>query len=120
MKHLPLLIIVFCLLLGGTSLAATLEGYVLDRDNGRPLIGAQVEILSLEQIVLSDANGFFQFTCILGGIYDLESRAECYKPDQMKRLRVAAGQTLALEFRLKTTEPPPEPAERERQDRVFK
>ncbi|MFH2055965.1 MAG: TonB-dependent receptor, partial [bacterium] len=113
-------IIVFCLLLGGTSHAATLEGYVLDRDNGQPLIGAQVEILNLEQIVLSDANGFFQFTGILGGIYDLEARAEGYKPDQMKRLRVAAGQTLALEFRLKTTEPPPEPAERERQDRVFK
>lgn len=120
MRHFWLFLTTFSLLLGSVAGAATLEGYVLDRDTGRPLSGAVVEIVSLGQTQPTDEEGFFRFTGIPGGIYDLEARADEYKSDQIKRLRVGSNQTLDLEFRLKTTESAPEPEERERQDRIFR
>ena len=120
MRHFLLFLTTFSLLLGSVAGAATLEGYVLDRDTGRPLPGAVVEIVSLGQTQPTDEEGFFRFTGIPGGIYDIEARADEYKSDQIKRLRVGSNQTLDLEFRLKTTESAPEPEERERQDRIFK
>ena len=98
-QSLPLLA-----LLGSTAVAqapstAGIEGKVLFAGSGEPLRGATVLLTPGGKIVESDAEGRFRYTGLAPGEYSLLAHVHALV-DEPKTVRVSAGETAQLEFRL--------------------
>lgn len=78
---------------------ASIQGKVLFAGSGEPLRGATILLTPGGRIVESDAMGNFRFTGLAPGEYSLLAHVHALV-DERKNVRVAAGETAQLEFRL--------------------
>ncbi len=83
--------------------AATLAGYVFDKDTDQPLKDVTVSISRTSLRTSTDTEGHFEFAGIEGGIYNIEARLAGYHDGIIKRLRLGSKQSLTIEFKLKST-----------------
>lgn len=96
-----ILISLLVLLVSFPASAATLQGHAYNKNTDQPLAGVQVVIQNTDRSGVTDQNGYFEFSDLDGGIYDLLATKSGYEADEIKRFRVGSNQTLAVEFRLK-------------------
>lgn len=78
---------------------ASIEGRVFFAGSGEPLRGASVLLTPGGRIVESDAEGRFRFNGLAPGEYSLLAHVHALV-DERKTVRVAAGETAQVEFRL--------------------
>ncbi len=97
------LLIICCICIWYSSLAvgANLTGFVYDRSTDRPLPAATINLLGMGKTTLTDTAGFFQFTDLSGGIYDLEVTLKDYHEGYLRRIRLGTRQDMEVEIRLK-------------------
>jgi hypothetical protein len=94
------------LLFSAPPLAAqtVLRGELVDEHTGRPISGARVRLLSADSRplrgTLTDSLGHFSFPVRQAGAYRLHAERIGYRPTLTPHLRLAAGDTLQVEFRL--------------------
>lgn len=94
------------LLLSAPPLTAqtVLRGALVDEHTGRPISGARVRLLSADTRplhgTLTDSVGHFSFPLRQAGAYRLHAERIGYRPTLTPHLRLAAGDTLQVEFRL--------------------
>ncbi len=92
-----LLLILFLLAIAPLPLLAqtgNVEGTIYQRSTGKPLEGADVQILETDQHQKTDANGKFRFTGIPVGTYTLSVSHPNFKTPEKATIEVSAGKTI--------------------------
>lgn len=98
-QSLPLLALLASTAAAQAPSTARIEGKVLFAGSGEPLRGATVLLTPGGRIVESDAEGRFRFTGLAPGEYSLLAHVHALV-DERKTVRVVAGETAQIEFRL--------------------
>jgi outer membrane receptor protein involved in Fe transport len=93
-----LLICVFC---AAAQQQAALAGRVLDADTRKPLAGATVKVVGTYYGAVTKSDGTYQIRKVDAGTYTIEVSLLGYSKVQRTGVRVAAGETLELNFELK-------------------
>lgn len=90
-----------CLSVSRSALAqrSVFKGHVLDASTERPIVGAHVELPSLQLRVQADSGGAFHLRGINVGVYNVVIRAIGYDP-MTARLSVAAADSIDTDFLL--------------------
>lgn len=97
----------------------SLQGTILEKGTGRPVVGAVVTILELDKEAVTDESGQYGFGLLPPGRYTLQLTGVEHRPADA-RVRVESGKTSTLDTRLRrrsytvyraTAEAPPEPGE---------
>lgn len=76
------------------------SGRVIDRETGRPLQGARVQVLGQVGMVETDLDGRYRTPPLPAGMYSVQAAMIGYKPSRMDSLRVNNGQTTSADFAL--------------------
>ncbi len=84
-----------------SATAATLSGYVYDRYSDQPIVGAAVTIEETSFTTTTNADGYFVFSNIPGGIYDVKVTFDGYYEGYRRRLRLGTQQSQEIEIRIK-------------------
>lgn len=98
-QSLPLLALLAAAAAAQAPATARIEGKVLFAGSGEPLRGATVLLTPGGRIVESDAEGRFRFSGVAPGEYSLLAHVHALV-DERQTVRVGAGETAQLEFRL--------------------
>ncbi len=77
-----------------------LRGKVVDKDSGEPLIGATIVLEGTTVGASSDLNGEYIVLAVRAGVYTVRVNYVGYAPYSISNIRVSAGQTTSLDFRL--------------------
>lgn len=77
-----------------------IAGHVRDRTTGKPIIGAQVEIVGARRLMVTDDSGSFRFANVPEGRYIVRARMIGYKRNDETWVRVTAHATATLELTL--------------------
>jgi outer membrane receptor protein involved in Fe transport len=102
-KRIPavLLAVLFC---GSASvLAATtgkIAGKITDKDNGNPLVGANVVLASTQYGAVADENGDYYIINLPPGRYSIRVTMMGYGPVIMEEVQVSTNATASLNFKL--------------------
>ncbi|HEY2824117.1 MAG TPA: carboxypeptidase regulatory-like domain-containing protein, partial [Gemmatimonadales bacterium] len=95
---------VLALVLSAGSLAAQgttgkIEGTVTD-PNGQPVIGAQVSLVGTSLGAVTGEKGYYFINNAPAGVYSLRATFIGLQPTEVRNVRVLAGQTLTVPFKL--------------------
>jgi hypothetical protein len=88
----------------GGPTTGTLEGTVTDASTSNPISGATVTIVGGASTT-SNASGFYQFTNVTPGTYDVTASASGYDPSTANGVSVTAGNTTTQDFALTASGP---------------
>jgi hypothetical protein len=83
----------------GGPTTGTLEGTVTDASTSNPISGATVTIVGGASTT-TDGSGFYQFTNVAQGTYDVTASATGYDPSTANGVTVTAGNTTIQNFAL--------------------
>ncbi|MEL7160712.1 MAG: TonB-dependent receptor, partial [Bacteroidota bacterium] len=89
--------------LAGTRLhAQTIKGQLIDAQSEMPLIGATVELLTVEPVkgATTDVDGYFSLTDVPPGRHNLRLSYLGYEPRQIPNVLVTAGKEVILDLGL--------------------
>lgn len=92
--------LIFC---GAVSMQAeTLRGTVKDAITGKPLIGATVKIVELENVAaIADIDGKYQINLSKGGRYTIEANYVGYEPSVTKEILISGAKEVVLDITLR-------------------
>ncbi|HEU5154786.1 MAG TPA: carboxypeptidase regulatory-like domain-containing protein [Gemmatimonadales bacterium] len=77
-----------------------IAGRIIDRETGRSLQGARIQVVGQQGIIESDLDGRYRTPPLPTGMYSVRAALIGYKPVQMDSLRVADGKTVTADFAL--------------------
>lgn len=83
-----------------TSLC-TIDGKVVDKDSGEPIIFGPVVLYRNEVLITgteTDVDGYYKITDIQPGTYDMEASYVGYNPQMIKGLEIRPGRTIRVNF----------------------
>lgn len=99
-----LLTLVFTLLstpqIGAQQETGTISGRVVDAKTGRPLPLANVFVQETNRGTMTDLDGNYTILDLPTGIYTIQARFIGCKPSRVRNVRVIAGRTETVDFRL--------------------
>jgi TonB-linked SusC/RagA family outer membrane protein len=84
---------------GPLAAQATLAGHVTDKETGKPIPGARLQLIQTALVVTVRNDGSYRFVNLGGGTYDVRVVAVGYGAEK-KSVTVAAGATATLDFTL--------------------
>ena len=87
-------------LFGQTQTGGTVRGTIRLADGGTPLHNVIVNLVQLRRSTQTDQNGDFEFQNVPPGAYTVLAHMEGF-PDQTRQVRVTAGATESLDFRMR-------------------
>ncbi len=87
--------------LSSTALPATLTGHVANRYTDKPVAGATVTIQDTQFSTRTDSVGYFKFSDVPGGIYDIAVSLQGYYTGYRRRLRLGTRQEQEIDIRIK-------------------
>ena len=76
-----------------------IEGTVVD-PNGQPVVGAQVSLLGTSLGAVTGDKGYYFMNNVPAGVYSLRASFIGLQPTEVRNVRVLAGQTLTVPFKL--------------------
>jgi len=82
------------------SQSGRIQGRISDAQSGEPLIGANVSVDTLNLGAASDADGYYVIRAVPPGVHTLKCSYVGYQPVIMRNVRVKAGDTTRVQFRL--------------------
>lgn len=85
----------------GKPMSATIKGTVIDKESGKALPGATVELVDLYRVTKTDTAGNFSLAGLLGNTYTLEISHVGYGSQTIVDLALEAGEVRKLEISLK-------------------
>ena len=89
------------LLLAGTT--GKIVGTVVDKSNGEPLIGVNIEILEIQAGAATDLDGYYLVNNVPPGIYTVRATYVGYKTVETQNVRVTVDQTTSLKVEMEET-----------------
>jgi hypothetical protein len=102
MKKVSLLISILCVTaIAGFSQQSSLEGTLIDKESGEPLLFANVILYQNGVFVAgvqTDFDGNFELTNLVPGVYDLELQYVGYREKRVEGVVVPADQILVLDL----------------------
>ena len=105
-RHLSLLalmVVVIGLFHGETNAAGTLDGRVVDKATGEPLLNVTVVILGTKVGTVTDLEGNFQLLNMFHGTYDIQFSIIGYKPTIIKDVVVTADRRTRLDVEMEAS-----------------
>jgi len=106
MNKLNLLITALFLPLASLVLGGTISGKVVGKKDTRPLAGAEIKILELNRVTVSDDSGKFVFDNVPQGTYTLLINLLPYLP--LRKNHVSVSDTPVVFITLRMEQRPPE------------
>lgn len=99
---ITLVILLLSLLTGGWLSAQTVKGQLTDAESEMPLIGATVEILTLDEAAgtTTDVDGYYSLTNVPPGRHVLRLSYLGYETQTVPNILVTAGKDVILDLRL--------------------
>ena len=88
-------------LYGGTT--GKIVGTIVDKTNGKPLIGVNIEIQEMRLGAATDFDGYFLINNISPGIYTVEATYVGYKSVEIQNVKVSVDQTTTYNFEMEET-----------------
>ena len=73
-------------------------GRVVDKDTGRPLQGARVQVIGIAGVVEADLDGRYRTPPVPAGIQAVQAAYIGYTPSRRDSVRVVAGQAVTVDF----------------------
>ncbi len=80
-----------------------ISGKILDKDNSRPIVNAEIKITKINKRVVSDSSGYYSIDSIESGIYLINLSKEGYDNLEQSDIIVAAGKNTTYDFALQTS-----------------
>ena len=99
-------IAILVLLIGGLAFAGDygrVKGRVVDSESQEPVVGAAIEVEGTDYGASSDENGEYLISAVPGGVQTITASAVGYEPQRITNVLVILDQTVAQNFRLKST-----------------
>jgi len=85
-----------------SRIAGKIRGQVVNAENGEPLVGANVIIQGTERGTITNQDGRYVIPNVSAGTYSLEASYIGFAPMVIKDIEVYAGQSLTVNFQMKT------------------
>jgi len=82
-----------------TPTAGSVEGHVYDAATSAPLSGASVKVVDTTKLALTNATGYFTFSCLEAGTYELNVSMTGYDAVQAS-FEISAGETTVKDINL--------------------